>query len=126
MSALDLSSLRDRIESVDRQIIALLAERLKIVEEVAAAKLASAAPLRDKEREELLLQRLRAQATAVGLEVVPMGSEERSGASRDEAIRYRVRTIRPAVRAITVFWGWSETSCHADADEYRVGTSQPS
>jgi chorismate mutase/prephenate dehydratase len=68
MSALDLSSLRDRIESVDRQIIALLAERLKIVEEVAAAKLASAAPFRDKEREELLLQRLRAQATAAGLD----------------------------------------------------------
>lgn len=68
MSALDLSSLRDRIESVDRQIIALLSERLKIVEEVAAAKLASAAPFRDKEREELLLQRLRAQATAAGLD----------------------------------------------------------
>ena len=68
MVAPDLSSLRDRIESVDRQIIALLAERLKIVEEVAAAKLASAAPFRDKEREELLLQRLRAQATAAGLD----------------------------------------------------------
>lgn len=68
MVAPDLSSLRDRIESVDRQIIALLAERLKIVEEVAAAKLASAAPFRDKEREELLLQRLRGQATAAGLD----------------------------------------------------------
>src|SRR4051812_41359922 len=68
MSAPDLSSLRDRIEAVDRQIIALLAERLRIVEDVAAAKLASASPFRDKEREELLLQRLRAQATAAGLD----------------------------------------------------------
>ena len=32
---MDLSTLRDRIDAVDRQIIALLAERLHIVEEVA-------------------------------------------------------------------------------------------
>lgn len=64
----DLSSLRDRIEAVDRQIIALVAERLQIVEHVAAAKLASAAPFRDRGREELLLQRLRAQATAAGID----------------------------------------------------------
>jgi chorismate mutase/prephenate dehydratase len=68
MSAPDLSSLRDRIEAVDRQIIALLAERLRIVEDVAAAKLASASPFRDKEREELLLTRLRSLATAAGLD----------------------------------------------------------
>jgi chorismate mutase/prephenate dehydratase len=68
MPAPDLSSLRDRIEAVDRQIIALLAERLKVVEEVAAAKLASAAPFRDRQREELLLTRLREQATAAGLD----------------------------------------------------------
>lgn len=68
MSAPDLSSLRDRIEAVDRQIIALLAERQAIVGGVAAAKLATAAPFRDRGREELLLQRLRAQATAAGLD----------------------------------------------------------
>ncbi len=68
MSDPDLSALRDRIEAVDRQIIALIAERLKIVEDVAAAKLASASPFRDREREELLLQRLRALATAANLD----------------------------------------------------------
>lgn len=68
MSAPDLSSLRDRIEAVDQQIIALLAERLKIVEDVAEAKLTSASPFRDKEREELLLQRLRHLATEAGLD----------------------------------------------------------
>ena len=36
---MDLSALRDRIDSVDRQIIALLAERLRVVEEVVLAKL---------------------------------------------------------------------------------------
>src|SRR5215471_14148123 len=64
----DLASLRDRIEAVDRQLIALVAERLKIVEDVAAAKLAAASPFRDREREDLLLQRLRGLAIAAGLD----------------------------------------------------------
>lgn len=64
----DLAQLRDRIEAVDRQIIALLAERQKIVEGVVAAKLAAASPFRDREREDLLLQRLRGLAVAAGLD----------------------------------------------------------
>ncbi|HEU4729252.1 MAG TPA: bifunctional chorismate mutase/prephenate dehydratase [Kofleriaceae bacterium] len=68
MSVPDLGSLRDRIEAVDRNIIALIAERLSIVEEVAAAKLSSASPFRDREREDLLLQRLRGLAVAAGLD----------------------------------------------------------
>src|SRR5215470_7891439 len=64
----DLASLRDRIEVVDRQLIALVAERLKIVEDVAAAKLTAASPFRDREREDLLLQRLRGLAVAAGLD----------------------------------------------------------
>jgi chorismate mutase / prephenate dehydratase len=68
MASPDLASLRDRIEAVDRNIIALLAERLNIVEDVAAAKLASASPFRDREREDLLLQRLRGLAIEAGLD----------------------------------------------------------
>ena len=68
MSDPDLASLRDRIEAVDRQLIALVAERLKIVEDVAAAKLSAASPFRDREREELLLQRLRGLAIAAGVD----------------------------------------------------------
>jgi chorismate mutase/prephenate dehydratase len=68
MSSPDLVSLRDRIEAVDRNIIALVAERLKIVEEVAAAKLDTASPFRDREREDLLLQRLRGLAIAAGVD----------------------------------------------------------
>jgi len=64
----DLVSLRDRVEAVDRQIIALLAERLKIVEDVVEAKLTTASPVRDREREELLLQRLRGLAVDAGLD----------------------------------------------------------
>src|SRR5690349_3345937 len=65
---MDLSTLRDRIDSVDRQIIALLAERLRIVEEVAVAKLDAASPFRDREREERLLLRLREHATEAGID----------------------------------------------------------
>ena len=65
---LDLAQLRDRIDDVDRRIIALLAERLRIVEDVAVAKLAGASPFRDRSREEALLLRLRAHATAAGLD----------------------------------------------------------
>jgi chorismate mutase/prephenate dehydratase len=64
----NLGSLRERIEAIDRQIIALLAERLHIVEDVAEAKLAAASPFRDRVREDLLMERLREQATAAGLD----------------------------------------------------------
>ena len=68
MTAPDLATLRERIEAVDREIIRLLAERLKIVEGVVEAKLAAASPFRDREREESLLARLRAIATEAGLD----------------------------------------------------------
>ena len=68
MSAPDLSSLRDRIDEVDRKIIALLTDRLKIVEGVIEAKLASAAPFRDREREETLITRLRGFAVEAGVD----------------------------------------------------------
>src|SRR5436190_12521614 len=64
----ELSSLRDRIDAVDRQIIGLLAERMAIVGEVALAKLEAASPLRDRGREDLLLVKLREYATAAGLD----------------------------------------------------------
>jgi len=48
---MDLSTLRDRIDAVDRQIIALLAERLRIVEEVALPKLDAASPFPHRARE---------------------------------------------------------------------------
>jgi len=92
MAAPDLSSLRDRIEAVDRQIIELIAERLKIVEGVAEAKLASASPFRDREREELLLARLRAQATAAGVD--PHQIERLYRIVMDMSIAHQEATVR--------------------------------
>jgi len=92
MSAPDLSTLRDRIEAVDRQIIALLAERLKIVEGVAEAKLTTAAPFRDREREELLLQRLRALATGAGID--PHQIERMYRVIMDMSVAHQEATVR--------------------------------
>lgn len=64
----DLASLREQIEAVDREIIALVAKRLAIVEGVVEAKLASASPFRDREREESLIGRLRAIAAEAGVD----------------------------------------------------------
>lgn len=68
MADVPFTSLRDRIDAVDRKIIGLLAERLAIVEDVAAAKLATASPFRDREREAQLVLRLRGHATAAGVD----------------------------------------------------------
>jgi chorismate mutase / prephenate dehydratase len=68
MSDVDLAELRQRIEAVDQQLLALLAERQHIVTQVAHAKLRTASPLRDREREDHLLRELRGRATGLGLD----------------------------------------------------------
>ena len=92
MSAPDLGVLRDRIDAVDHKIIALLAERLTIVEGVAAAKLTTASAFRDREREELLLQRLRGHATAAGLD--PHQIERLYRVVMDMSIAHQEATVR--------------------------------
>lgn len=63
-----LVALRERIEALDRQIITLIGERMKLVEGVLEAKLVAASPFRDREREETLVARLRATAVEVGVD----------------------------------------------------------
>jgi len=89
---MDLSSLRDRIDSVDRQIIALIAERLRIVEEVALAKLDAASPFRDREREERVLLRLREHATAAGVD--PREIERLYRVVMDMSVAHQEATVR--------------------------------
>jgi chorismate mutase/prephenate dehydratase len=92
MSAPDLVTLRDRIEVVDRQIIALIAERLKIVEDVAEAKLASASPFRDREREEALITRLRAMAVAAAVD--PHQIERMYRVVMDMSVAHQEQAVR--------------------------------
>jgi chorismate mutase/prephenate dehydratase len=89
---MELSTLRDRIDEVDRQIIALLAERLRIVEEVAVAKLDAASPFRDRAREERLLLRLREHATEAGLD--PHEVERLYRVVMDMSVAHQEATVR--------------------------------
>lgn len=68
MSAPDLSQLRDAITDLDRRLLALLAERMRLSDQVASAKLTSAAPFRDPVREDAVLQRVRHAAADLALD----------------------------------------------------------
>jgi chorismate mutase/prephenate dehydratase len=57
--SVDLSELREALERIDRDLLDLLAERMRRVEGVARAKLDSAWPFRDPGREDRLLVHLR-------------------------------------------------------------------
>ncbi len=59
---------REAIEAVDRRLLELLKERIGLVEDIARAKLATASPLRDPQREDQVMQRVRALATELGLD----------------------------------------------------------
>ena len=62
-----LQALRDRIDQIDHQFMALLAERHEIVGEVAAVKRATGVPIRDDGREAALLADRRKVASGSGL-----------------------------------------------------------
>lgn len=67
-SPLDLGALRDAIEAVDEEILDALRRRMDLADDVARSKLATAAPLRDQRREDLLLRRIRTRAAEHGLD----------------------------------------------------------
>lgn len=64
----DLQGIREAIESVDREILAALKRRMDLVEQVARAKIESAAPFRDRQREEQIIGRIRHAAAELGLD----------------------------------------------------------
>ncbi len=67
-AAEDLQALREQIETLDRELLRLLRERMAVAERVAGTKLAAASPFRDPAREDLVLRRVRHAATALGLD----------------------------------------------------------
>lgn len=66
--AIDLQALREAIEAVDREILAALKRRMDLVEQVARTKIESAAPFRDRQREEQIISRIRHAAAEQGLD----------------------------------------------------------
>ena len=63
-----LESIRTRLDSIDRNIVEALAQRQQVVKEVAELKLESNSGIRDLEREERLLNKIRDYANEVGLD----------------------------------------------------------
>ncbi len=62
-----LDALRQRLNQIDRQLIALVAERKAISGQVADAKRATGYPTRDYEREREVILGVRATATELGV-----------------------------------------------------------
>jgi chorismate mutase / prephenate dehydrogenase len=63
-----LDELRKRLSEVDRELVALIAARQKIVAEIGAHKIQNSVPTRDYEREREVLKGADEQARALGLE----------------------------------------------------------
>lgn len=63
-----LELLRKRLTEVDRELIALVADRQRIVAEIGAHKIQNAVPTRDYEREREVLKGARDQAASLGLD----------------------------------------------------------
>src|SRR5262245_19962559 len=66
--------LRKRVDSLDREVLELLAKRTRIVAEVAAVKRAEGVQIRDFQREREVLDDRRARAEALGLAPGPIES----------------------------------------------------
>ncbi|HET8865071.1 MAG TPA: prephenate dehydratase domain-containing protein [Gracilimonas sp.] len=64
----DLDSIRKKLDDIDRTILKALAQRQGLVKEVSELKLKNEQGIRDLEREELLLNRIRDLAHEVGLD----------------------------------------------------------
>jgi len=64
----ELEELRERIASIDAQLIELVAERTKLAERVIAAKRREGSPIRDEEQEEEVLRRAVMLAVERGLD----------------------------------------------------------
>lgn len=64
----ELSSLRERIEALDRELIDVLKRRMEVVLPIAEAKLDAASPFRDELREGIVFDRVRAMASSAGLD----------------------------------------------------------
>ena len=68
VSGEDISRLRDGINSIDNQILSLLADRRKLSTEVAFSKATGKSPVRDPKREEQILARLIREGRNRGLD----------------------------------------------------------
>lgn len=101
-----LEELRRQLSEVDRQLVELVAERLRIVADIGAHKIEHAVPTRDYEREKVVLKGARNQAAALGLD--PAIAEEvmqvliRSSLAQQERTRVAAATHGAGQRVLII------------------------
>ena len=67
-----LARVRSEIRRVDRRLVALLAERVRLAREAGRLKRAAGLPIRDPAQERVVLARLRRAAERTGLDLVEL------------------------------------------------------
>jgi len=82
---------REKIDELDRKLIQTLAERHHIVRDLLSSKLEGAATLRDKEREGLLLKRIRVLAAEEGID--PYFAEKLFQEIIGQSLRYQTYSL---------------------------------
>ena len=60
---MDLDVIRQEIDQIDDQIVKLLEERMRLVDQVVAYKKASGKPILDSKREEVIFEKVRSRMT---------------------------------------------------------------
>jgi len=101
-----LGELRKRLSDVDRELIALIAARQKIIAEIGAHKIQNAVPTRDYEREREVLKGARDEAVSLGLE--PDIAEQimrlliRSSLTQQEQTRVAAQTSGAGKRVLII------------------------
>ncbi len=101
-----LDQLRQRLTRIDRELIALVADRQRIVTEIGAHKIENAVPTRDYEREREVLKGAHDQAVELGLE--PELAENvmrqliRSSLTQQERTRVAAQTGGVGKRALII------------------------
>ncbi|MGD8808078.1 MAG: prephenate dehydrogenase/arogenate dehydrogenase family protein, partial [Gammaproteobacteria bacterium] len=127
-----LEQLRNRLTQVDRELISLVAERQRIVAEIGAHKIATAAPTRDYDRERIVLDGAREQAAELGLD--PDVAERimleliRASLTHQELSRVAAHNTGAGKRALIIggsgkMGGWFAR--FLDSQGYRVEIADP-
>lgn len=62
-----LSTLRDQVRAIDDQLLELVAQRLRLAEEIGQIKFAANLPIKDYQVEKAVLERSRSKATTLGI-----------------------------------------------------------
>ncbi len=115
-----LSNLRDRLDQTDRDLIALLAERQRLIGEVAAVKLDDPAlPLHDPGRERALLGRIHDLAEEAGLDGYFATTVYRR--ILDHSIRVQASRQAPRDAVRVAFQGEEGCYSHAAASRHLAG-----